>query len=159
MLLTGASITPFGSLPFTQTGNHWVTQYFAASPQTAGVRFETGFAVLGTGDPTNCLLDGSPCTYTVLSDTQPPTVPGNVVATRATWPGVGTGVTLRWSASTDNFGVTAYDVTVNGQPYISTTNLYQSVPHYATASATYAVRARDKVGNASAYATYLLPPL
>ncbi|MET7424280.1 hypothetical protein [Dactylosporangium sp. NPDC005555] len=155
----GSSVIPFGSLPFTRTGNHWVSQFAAASPQTAGVRFETGFAVLGTGDPTNCRLDGNPCTYTVLSDTEAPTVPGNVVATRATWPGVGTGVTLRWSASTDNFGVTGYEVTVNGQPYTTTTQLYQTVPHFANAATTYAVRARDSVGNVSAYASFVLPPM
>jgi len=73
--------------------------------------------------------------------------------------GVGTGVTLRWSASTDNFGVTGYEVTVNGESYITTTRLYQYVPHFATASTTYAVRARDKVGNVSAYASYVLPPM
>ena len=152
------SITPFGTLPFTRTGNHWVSQYFAASPQTAGVRFQTAFGVFGPGDPTNCLLDGNPCSYTVLTDTDPPTVPGDVVATRGTWPGTGTSVTLRWSASTDNFGVTAYEVTVNGQPYATTTKLYQYLPNFPDATATYAVRARDRVGNVSAYATVVLPP-
>jgi hypothetical protein len=155
----GNSVIPFGGLPFARTGNHWVADYSAPSPQTAGVQLVTGFSVLGSQDPTNCLVDGNPCTYVVLSDTEPPTPPSGVTATRFTYPGVGTGVVLRWSASTDNFGVTAYEITVNGQPYTTTTNLYASVPHYATAATTYAVRARDAVGNRSAYGTVVLPPL
>jgi len=155
----GNSVIPFSALPFTHNGNHWVSDYSAASPQTAGVQFTSSFAVLGGGNPTNCVLDGNPCTYTVLSDTEAPSVPANVVAARFTFPGVGTGVQLRWSASTDNFGVTGYDITVNGQPYTTTTNLYASVPHYPNAAATYGVRAHDAVGNASAYGTFVLPPL
>lgn len=153
------SVIPFNSLGFARTGNHWTGQLNAASPQTAGVQFVTGFAVLGSQNPTNCVVDGNPCAYTVLTDTTAPTTPSNVVAVRTTFPGVGTGVRLGWSASTDNFGVTGYEITVNGQPYATTTNLYYSVPHYPNATTTYAVRARDAVGNRSAYGTSVLPPL
>jgi len=52
-------------------------------------------------------------------DTEPPTVPTDVTATAS-----GTSVTVSWSASTDNLGVSAYDVfregvkigTVSGSP-------------------------------------------
>src|SRR5437764_1431400 len=40
------------------------------------------------------------------SDTQPPTAPKNLKASKITT----TGVTLAWTAATDNVGVTAYDV-------------------------------------------------
>ena len=105
---------PFNSLGFTRTGNHWVGQHSSSSPQTAGVQHTTGFSILGSQNPTNVRLDGNPIPYTVLTDTQAPTTPSNVLATRATYPGVGTGVTLWWTASTDNFAVTGYEVTVNG---------------------------------------------
>ncbi|SBT44087.1 discoidin domain-containing protein [Micromonospora narathiwatensis] len=81
-------------------------------------------------------------------DTQPPTAPGNLAYTQ---PGSGQ-IRLTWTASTDNVGVTAYDIyannalraTVNG----TTLTYTDSQPDSATVS--YYVRARDAAGNVSA---------
>ncbi|QSQ26702.1 lectin [Pyxidicoccus parkwayensis] len=86
-------------------------------------------------------------------DTQPPSVPTGVTATAS-----GTSVTVSWSASTDNQGVTAYDVfrggvkigTVSGSP--PGTSFVDSGLSPNTAYA-YAVLARDAQGNASAQST------
>jgi glucose/arabinose dehydrogenase len=48
---------------------------------------------------------------TIGGDTQPPTAPSNVQASNVT----STSATLSWTASTDNFGVTAYDIYNTGQ--------------------------------------------
>ncbi|MCY1023795.1 PQQ-dependent sugar dehydrogenase [Pyxidicoccus sp. MSG2] len=84
------------------------------------------------------------------TDTQPPTVPTGVTATAT-----GTSVTVSWSVSTDNQGVSAYDVfrgdvkigTVSGSP--PGTSFVDSGLSPNTAY-TYAVLARDAQGNASA---------
>jgi hypothetical protein len=92
----------------------------------------------------------------VLTVTTPPTTPTNVLATRATYPGADTGVALTWSPSTDNFGVTGYEVSVNGQVVGTTTTIqYLASPSTTT---TYTVRAFDRVGNHSDYGTYVRPP-
>ena len=86
-------------------------------------------------------------------DTQAPTIPTGVTATAS-----GTTVTMNWSASTDNLGVTAYVVfrggvqiaTVPGSP--PATSFVDSGLSPNTAYA-YAVLARDAQGNASARST------
>jgi hypothetical protein len=84
----------------------------------------------------------------VAGDTQPPTAPGNLAYTQ---PASGQ-VRLSWTASTDNVGVTGYDVYANGQLRTSlagTVLTYtDSQPDSATVS--YYVKARDGAGNASA---------
>ncbi|WP_223642955.1 PQQ-dependent sugar dehydrogenase [Corallococcus sp. EGB] len=84
------------------------------------------------------------------ADTQAPTVPTGVTATAS-----GTSVTVGWTASTDNVGVSAYDVfrggvkigTVSGSPPGTTFVDSGLSPNTAYA---YAVLARDAQGNASA---------
>lgn len=81
-------------------------------------------------------------------DTQPPTAPTNLAYTQAS----NGQITLTWGASTDNVGVTNYDVYANNA-------LLTSVPGSAltytdnpptTETVTYYVRARDAAGNQSA---------
>ncbi|MFC8297500.1 discoidin domain-containing protein [Micromonospora orduensis] len=82
------------------------------------------------------------------TDTQAPSVPGNLAYTQ---PASGQ-VRLTWSASTDNVGVTGYDVYANGalrgSVGGSTLTYTDSQPDSATVS--YYVRARDAAGNQSA---------
>ncbi|KAB1927089.1 glycosyl hydrolase [Micromonospora sp. ALFpr18c] len=82
------------------------------------------------------------------TDTQAPSVPGNLAYTQ---PASGQ-VRLTWSASTDNVGVTGYDVYGNGglrgSVSGSTLTYTDSQPDSATVS--YYVRARDAAGNQSA---------
>ncbi|MEV5961707.1 discoidin domain-containing protein [Kribbella sp. NPDC051952] len=81
-------------------------------------------------------------------DTQAPTAPGGLAFTE---PGTGQ-IRLTWNASTDNVGVTGYDVYANGQ---LRTSLAGNVLTYtdnqpASASVSYFVRAKDAAGNQSA---------
>ncbi|WP_344139377.1 hypothetical protein [Luedemannella flava] len=156
----GAGTLNWTGLPMFKTPgtNHWVGTYRSTSPMVAGTTFTIHVPIGAvTADPTNCTIDGNPCAYSVLTDTQPPTVPADVIARRATWPGVGTGTTLKWSASTDDWGLSGYEVYINGTLYRTvTSNALISVPN-ATVTTTYAVRAFDKFGNYSAFGTYVLP--
>ncbi|MCZ7421531.1 discoidin domain-containing protein [Verrucosispora sp. WMMA2121] len=81
-------------------------------------------------------------------DTQAPSAPTNLAFTE---PGGGQ-VRLTWSASTDNVGVTRYDVYANGslRSTVSGTTLTYTDTQPASATVSYLVRARDAAGNVSA---------
>lgn len=77
-------------------------------------------------------------------DTSPPTTPGNFRVTGTT----NTSVALAWNASTDNVGVTGYELSRGGSILTTTTNLsYNDGGRAACTSYTYSVRARDAAGN------------
>ncbi|GAA3143125.1 glycosyl hydrolase family 18 protein [Nonomuraea roseoviolacea] len=80
-------------------------------------------------------------------DTQAPSVPGNLRSTGVT----SSSVSLAWNASTDNVGVTGYDV-YRGSTLVSTVSgtSYTDSGLSASTSYTYTVRARDAAGNVSA---------
>lgn len=81
-------------------------------------------------------------------DTQPPSAPGNLAYTQ---PASGQ-IRLTWSASTDNTGVTGYDVYANGQlrgSVAGTVLTYTDTQPDGTTVAYY-VRAKDAAGNQSA---------
>lgn len=83
-------------------------------------------------------------------DTQAPTAPTNLVASTITT----TSLQLNWSASTDNIGVTGYDVYMNGTLKTSVTTTTASITGL-TAATTYSfyVKAKDAAGNSSANST------
>lgn len=89
---------------------------------------------------------------TVVSDTQAPTAPTNLSASSVQT----TSLQLNWTASTDNVGVTKYEVYQNGQKTGETTASPFSVTGLSPAT-TYAftVKALDAAGNASATSTTL----
>ncbi|HEY3559825.1 MAG TPA: discoidin domain-containing protein, partial [Kribbella sp.] len=78
-------------------------------------------------------------------DTQAPTAPGGLALTE---PGAGQ-IKLTWNASTDNVGVTGYDVYANGRLRTSVTGLTYTDNQPANVSMTYYVRAKDAAGNQS----------
>lgn len=86
-------------------------------------------------------------------DTQPPTVPSGLTASAS-----GTTVTLRWTASTDNVGVRAYDIyrggtvvgTVTGSGSTAPATTFVDSGLAANTTYAYSVVARDAQGNASA---------
>ncbi len=80
-------------------------------------------------------------------DTQAPTVPTNVVANSVT----ATGLTLTWTASTDNIAVTGYDI-YQGTTKIgtSTTTSFNVTGLTANTNYTFTVKAKDAAGNESA---------
>jgi glucose/arabinose dehydrogenase len=86
-----------------------------------------------------------------VPDNEAPTVPANLAGSA-----VGTTVTLKWTASTDNVGVTAYDIYRNGA--VAGTVLGQGSPPATTfvdaglagnTTYQYSVVARDAAGNTS----------
>ncbi|MFE6099058.1 discoidin domain-containing protein [Streptomyces laurentii] len=81
-------------------------------------------------------------------DTQAPTAPANLALTE---PGAGQ-IKLTWNASSDNTGVTGYDVyannTLRGSVAGDVTTYTDTQP--ASATVTYHVRAKDAAGNQSA---------
>ncbi|MBL6447986.1 fibronectin type III domain-containing protein [Fulvivirga sp. 29W222] len=102
--------------------------------------------VIATGGSFGSSESVNYCTEGSGSDTQAPTAPGNLSASGVTQ----TSATVSWTASTDNVGVTGYDVYVNGSLNGSTTSTSSTITGL-TASTTYtiAVRAKDAAGNES----------
>ena len=83
-------------------------------------------------------------------DTVAPSVPTGLVAT----PVSTTQINLSWNASTDNVGVTGYQVFRNGQQIATTTTTSFSNTGLTPATTyPYAVRASDAAGNTSALTT------
>ena len=81
-------------------------------------------------------------------DQQAPTVPANLRSTGAT----ADSVSLAWDASTDNVGVTGYDVTVNGAAATTAGGTTATVSGLSAGTAySFSVRAHDAAGNPSAY--------
>jgi len=91
-------------------------------------------------------------TTSATSDTQAPTIPSGLNVTGIS----STSFTLNWNASTDNVGVTAYEVFRDGTSQGTTANS-NLVINGLTASTIYAlaVRARDAAGNWSSSSTSL----
>ncbi|GLX01681.1 glycosyl hydrolase family 18 protein [Microtetraspora sp. NBRC 16547] len=80
------------------------------------------------------------------TDTTPPTTPGNLQVTGTTT----STASLSWTASTDNVGVTGYNV-YRGTTLVTTVTgtSYTDTGLTAATSYTYTVKARDAVGNLS----------
>jgi uncharacterized protein YjdB/chitodextrinase len=87
-------------------------------------------------------------------DTEPPTAPADLKATNVS----DTSVSLSWTASTDNVGVTGYDIWRNGQ---LDGKVGGAVTSYTANGVTpnttylYAVKARDAMGNISGFSNEL----
>ncbi|MFF2363856.1 glycoside hydrolase family 6 protein [Streptomyces sp. NPDC058122] len=80
-------------------------------------------------------------------DTQAPTAPGGLTVSSTT----SSGVSLSWSASTDNTAVTGYDVYRDGTKVGSaTTTSYTDSGLAASTTYSYTVKAKDAAGNVSA---------
>ena len=87
-------------------------------------------------------------------DTQPPTAPSNLSSSNITT----SSFTLSWTASTDNVGVTGYDVYQDGikiNPSNITSTSYNVSGLTAGATYNYFVKAKDAVGNQSTSSTSL----
>lgn len=102
--------------------------------------------VRGSG---NIFFDISNTNFTITggsSDTQAPTAPTSLTASNVTQ----TSATLNWNASTDNVGVTGYDI-YNGTSLFasSTTNSYVVTGLTANTAYSFKVRAKDAAGNIS----------
>ncbi len=92
--------------------------------------------------------------WSTTSDTQSPTSPTNVVASNIAT----TSLTLTWTASTDNIGVTAYEVYMNGilKTTVTTTTATITGLTQNTGYAFY-IKALDATGNGSANSATINP--
>jgi len=116
-----------------------------------GASVTFGFIGSGGGSPANCRLNGASCSGGGVpdpGDTQPPTTPTNL---RSTGKSSGS-VSVAWNASTDNKGVSGYELFKDGSSATSVTGTSVTVTGLA-ASTTYRfkVRARDAAGNLSGF--------
>ncbi|BDX39082.1 hypothetical protein CYCD_24370 [Tenuifilaceae bacterium CYCD] len=85
-------------------------------------------------------------TTTAVSDTEAPTSPTNLAASSVAQ----TSLTLSWTASTDNVGVTGYDIYKNGALLATaTTTSYSVTGLTASTSYSFYVKAKDAAGNVS----------
>jgi PQQ-dependent dehydrogenase (s-GDH family) len=108
------------------------------------------------GQPTSApseVIPGSQL-LTQLPDTQSPTAPANLASSNIT----SNSFTLSWSASTDNLGVSGYDVYQDGIK-INSSNIsgtsYNVTGLTANTSYAYYVKAKDAAGNQSANSSTL----
>jgi chitinase len=151
-----AHITSLWEGTFTQAGNH-VTVHNAAwnGAIAPGAAVLPGFDAAYTGTfvaPVNCLVNGGSCAGgspppPPPTDTTAPTVPAGLRSTATT----SASVSLAWTASTDNVGVTGYDVFRNGTLATTATGPAATVSGLTPSTAySFAVAARDAAGNVSA---------
>jgi chitodextrinase len=110
-----------------------------------------------SGNNTTFMATASECSSSqtmsisaVVNETTPPTTPANLASSNLT----ATSLTLSWTASTDNVGVTGYEVRVDATSLGTATgtsrNLTGLLPNIAYSLT---VRARDEFGNWSNWST------
>ncbi|NOU18938.1 MAG: DUF333 domain-containing protein [Bacteroidales bacterium] len=131
--VTGTLTVPSGTTPKT------TTMRVSMKYNSAQTECET-FSYGEVEDYTVVIAEGGP-------DTQAPTAPSNLTSSNITT----NSVTLGWTASTDNFGVTGYDVYENGT-YLATSATTSYIVTGLTAATAYSfyVQAKDAAGNVSA---------
>jgi len=89
---------------------------------------------------------------TVVSDTKAPSAPTSLASASVST----ISFTLSWTASTDNVGVTSYDVYKNGTLYTNVTNTSASISGLSCNTAySMTVKAKDAAGNVSAASSAL----
>ena len=120
-----------------------LTVSFTTGPsQTSATVYTHGWYAQGTYYADDVSLDGPGGG----SDTQAPTAPGNLRSTGKS----STSVSLAWNASSDNVGVTSYDVYRGSTLATSVSGTSATVGGLSPSTAyTFTVRARDAAGNTS----------
>ncbi|WP_125772868.1 glycoside hydrolase family 6 protein [Antribacter gilvus] len=123
----GGNLT--GALPGAPLSGHWFHNQFAMLVQNA-------YPVIGGGTG---------------GDTQAPSVPSGLTAGTVT----SSSVALSWTASTDNVGVTGYDVVNAAGTVVATSTSASATVSGLTPSTAYQfrVRAKDAAGNTSGFST------
>ena len=91
-------------------------------------------------------------TYQIPADVTPPSVPANVKAILTS----SSFIDLSWDVSTDNVGVTGYDVYVDGAKKYTTTNPVVRVDTLLNKQYSITIKAKDLAGNTSAFSTAVL---
>ncbi|MEU6751367.1 glycosyl hydrolase family 18 protein [Spirillospora sp. NPDC046719] len=149
-LPSGTSITTVWNATKTVSGTHYTfTNAGWNGTVAAGASTSFGFDGTGGGWLTGCTVNGAACdgSGTPQQDTQAPTAPANLRSTSKT----ATSVSLAWNASTDNVGVTGYDVYNGSTKAATVTGTSATVSGLSPKTAySFTVKARDAAGNVSA---------
>jgi hypothetical protein len=120
--------------------------FTTGASQTSATIYVHGWYAQGTYYADDISLDG-PGGGGGGSDTQPPTAPTGLTSTGKT----SSSVSLQWNASSDNVGVTAYDVYSGSNQVLSVSGTTATVSGLSpSTSYTFTVKARDAAGNTSA---------
>jgi len=140
--VTGYWIIRSGTTIASSTTNSYSDT--TVSPSTAYSYQVTAYDAAGnTSAPSNTATVTTP----TAPDTQSPTAPGNLTATAAS----SSQINLSWTASTDDIGVTGYEVYRNSTKVATvTTTSFGDTGLAASTTYSYFVKARDAVGNLSA---------
>ncbi|MFF0089603.1 carbohydrate binding domain-containing protein [Streptomyces canus] len=121
------------------------TSFTTGAAQTSATVYVHGWYGQGTYYADDISLDGPGGGGG--SDTQAPTSPGSLRSTGKT----SSSVSLAWNASSDNVGVTAYDVYSGSNQVLSVSGTGATVSGLAASTSyTFTVKSRDAAGNASA---------
>ncbi|MGW1163477.1 carbohydrate binding domain-containing protein [Streptomyces sp. NPDC002519] len=120
--------------------------FTTGASQTSAMIYVHGWYGQGTYYADDISLDG-PGGGGGGSDTQAPTTPTGLASTGKT----SSSVSLKWNASTDNVGVTAYDIYRGASQVLSVSGTSATVSGLSpSTSYTFSVKARDAAGNTSA---------
>ncbi|MEU0428183.1 carbohydrate binding domain-containing protein [Streptomyces canus] len=121
------------------------TSFTTGASQTSATVYVHGWYAQGTYYADDISLDGPGGGGG--SDTQAPGAPGSLRSTGKT----SSSVSLAWNASSDNVGVTAYDVYSGSNQVLSVSGTGATVSGLAASTSyTFTVKARDAAGNVSA---------
>ncbi|MFJ6213093.1 cellulase family glycosylhydrolase [Streptomyces sp. NPDC092296] len=152
-IMSYAQSLKLGYLGWSWSGNgggveylDMVTNFNASQLTTWGQRIFNGAnGIKSTAKEATVFGGGG--TNPPTGDTTAPTAPTNVTSPSKT----ANSVSLSWTASTDNVGVTGYQIFRNGtQVGTSTTTSYTDSGLTASTAYSYTVKARDAAGNVSA---------
>ncbi|MFI9010035.1 cellulose binding domain-containing protein [Actinosynnema sp. NPDC053489] len=147
-LPAGTSVGSYWDALITRTGDHYVATNREYNGSVAvGASTSFGFVGTGSGAPLNCTVNGAPCTGGGSGgDTVAPSAPASLRVTATT----SNSVSLAWTASTDNVGVTGYDVYRGTSVATTVTGTTATVTGLNASTAyTFTVRARDAASNTS----------
>ncbi|MER5268064.1 cellulose binding domain-containing protein [Actinosynnema sp. NPDC002837] len=144
----GSSVSNAWSSVLTRDGQHYRLADAGYNGRVRpGGTASFGFTVTGLGLPTGCTVDGTPCDGGgPVPDTSAPTVPVGARVTGVT----ASSVSLAWEASSDDVGVTDYQVLRGTTVVASVTSTATTVGGLLPGTAyAFTVRARDAAGNVS----------
>ncbi|QXJ20937.1 cellulose binding domain-containing protein [Actinomadura graeca] len=148
-LPSGTSISSVWEATKTVSGDHYTFSNLGWNGSlAAGKTISFGFGGTGSGWFTTCTVNGARCDGSAEPelDTEAPTAPGNLRSTSKT----ATTASLSWNASTDNVGVTAYDVYSGSAKIATATGTAATVTGLSPKTAySFTVKAVDKAGNSS----------
>ncbi|MQY07901.1 glycosyl hydrolase family 18 protein [Actinomadura macrotermitis] len=149
-LPAGTSVGSTWDAAKTVAGDHYTfTNVGWNGTVGAGGTASFGFGGTGSGWITGCKVNDGACDGSggPAGDTQAPTAPGGLRSTAKT----ATSVSLAWTASTDNVGVTGYDVYQGAAKADTVTGTSATVTGLTPKTAySFTVKARDAAGNVSA---------